>query len=109
MLIIISILILFAYIAKFVLSLILYHFIESGDVGKYDEFLDCKNVRKEFFEQFKDIVRLRETFLAFAVLNIISESIDKAKELFEIDEKENLINLGDVSNNYNNISSTSIN
>ena len=95
-LIIISILILIFYIAKFVLSIILFHFIESGDIGKYNDFLDCKNVRKEFFKQFKDIVRLRKTFVAFAVLNIISESIDKAKELFEIDEKDIPINPGVV-------------
>ena len=40
-----SILWLISWIAKFVLSLILYHFIEEGDIGKYDNFLDCKNVK----------------------------------------------------------------
>lgn len=86
--IIISILIFISYIAKFVLSLILYHFIESGDIGKYDDFLDCKNVKKEFFQKFKGIEGLRRVFLGFAILNIISESLDKAKELLEGYEKE---------------------
>ena len=98
-LIIISILILIFYIAKFVLSLILFYFIESGDIGKYNDFLDCKNVRKEFFKQFKDIVRLRQTFLAFGVFNIISEAIDKVKELFENDKKVEPINPGVVQGN----------
>ncbi len=80
-----------SYVAKFVLSLILYHFIESGDIGKYNDFLDCQNVRKEFFQEFKGVVRLRGTFLAFAVFNIIVESIDKAKELFENCGKEETI------------------
>ena len=86
--IIISLLSLIGYIAKFVLFLLLYHFIESGDIGKYDDFLDCKNVRKEFFEKFKGINSLRKIFLGFAILNIISESLGKAKELFEVCVKE---------------------
>ena len=58
-----SILIVIAWIGKFVLSLTLYHFIESGDIGKYDNFLDCTNVKKEYFEKFKDIDKLRKSFL----------------------------------------------
>ena len=81
--IIISILIFLAWIAKFVLSLLLLYFIESSDIGKYDDFLDCKNVQAKFFDEFTDVDKLRKIFLAFFVLNIISESIDKAKDLFE--------------------------
>ena len=84
-----SILIFIAWIAKFVLSLILYHFIEEGDIGKYDNFLDCKNVKEKYFEKFDDIMKLRKCFLAFAILNIISESLDKAKDLFELCEDLN--------------------
>ena len=73
-----------AWIAKFVLSLILFHFIEDGDIGKYDSFLDCKNVKENYFEKFDDISKLRRCFLAFAILNIISECLDKAKDLFEV-------------------------
>jgi hypothetical protein len=39
-LIIDGILSLIVWIAKFVLSLLLYHFIESADIEKYDDFLD---------------------------------------------------------------------
>jgi len=77
------ILMIIAWIGKFVLSLTLYHYIESGDIGKYDNFLDCRNVKKEYFEEFKDIDKLRNSFLGFAGLNIINESIDKAKYLLE--------------------------
>lgn len=70
-------------IAKFVLSLILYHFIESSDIEKYDDFLDCKNVKESFFEKFEDTDKLRKCFLAFAILNIISEILDKAEDLFK--------------------------
>ena len=78
-----SILIFLAWIAKFVLSLLLLYYIESSDIRKYDDFLECKNVQKKFFNKFEDIDKLRKIFIAFAVLNIISESIDKAKDLFE--------------------------
>ena len=70
-------------IAKFVLSLILYHFIESSDIEKYDDFLDCKNVKESFFEKFEDTDKLRKCFLAFAILSIISEILDKANGLLE--------------------------
>ena len=42
----ISILLLIGAIGRYVLFLLLYHFIESGDIGKYDDFLDCKNVKE---------------------------------------------------------------
>lgn len=74
---------LIADIGKFVLSLILLHFIESGDIEKYDDFLDCRIVKEKYFEKFSDINKIRRCFLGFAVINIISESIDKLKDLFE--------------------------
>ena len=80
----ISLLIILTWIAKFVLSLILYHIIESSDIGKYDDFLECRNVKESFFEKFEDIDKLRRSFLAFAILNIISEVLDKSNDLFEI-------------------------
>ena len=71
------------WIAKFVLSLILYHIIENSDIGKYDDFLDCNNVKQSFFEKFEDTDKLRKSFLAFAILNIISEVLDKFKDFVE--------------------------
>ena len=59
------------------------HFIESGDIGKFDDFLDCRNVKEEYFENFDDTFKLKRCFLAFAILNIISESLDKVKGFLE--------------------------
>ena len=80
---------LLAWIAKFVLSLILYHFIESGDIEKYNDFLDCRGIKKEFFDNFSDIQKLRKCVLALAILNIISECLDKIGDCpFFMDEKK---------------------
>ena len=72
------------WIAKFVLSLLLYHFIEIGDTQKYEDFLDCRGIKKEFFEKLKGIKKLRNCITAFAVLSIISESFEKIQDLYEI-------------------------
>ena len=82
--VLVSLLIILTWIAKFVLSLILYHIIESSDIGKYDDFLECRNVKESFFEKFEDTDKLRRSFLAFAILNIISEVLDKSKDLFKL-------------------------
>ena len=82
-LLVFSFLSLVGWIAKFVLSLLLLHFIESGDIGKYDDFLDCKYVKESYFKKFSDVNKLRKCFLAFAILNIIKESVDKLKEKIE--------------------------
>ena len=59
-----------------VLSVLLFFYIEKGDINKYDEFLDCPNVKKKFFKQ-------RKCFLAFTIFNLISEFIDKILLLCE--------------------------
>ena len=82
-----GLLMMITWVAKFVLSLILYHFIESSDIGKYDDFLECRNVKESFFEKFGDTEKLRRAFLAFAVLNIISEILDKVDFLLETFEE----------------------
>ena len=83
-----NILIFLTEIAKFVLSLILLYYIESSDIGKYDDFLECLNVKRKFFDKFSDVDKLRKIFLVFAVLNIVSASIDKADELCEKYKRE---------------------
>ena len=66
-----------------VLSILLFFYIEKGDINKYDDFLDCPNVKKKFFKQFSDTEKLRKCFLAFAVFNLTSEFIDKILLLCE--------------------------
>lgn len=77
------------WIAKFVLFILLFHFFEKGDIGKYEDFLDCTNVKKSFFtDNFSDINKLRKTFIAFTVFNLLSEIFGRAESLFEpCDEK----------------------
>ena len=53
-------------------------------IGKYDDFLECRYVKDSFFEKFEDTDKLRRSFLAFAILNIISEVLDKSKDLFKL-------------------------
>ena len=72
------------WVSKFVLSILLFYFIEKGDIEKYSSFLDCKRVKKKFFEKFTDIEKLREIFKAFAYLNLISEVIDKLLDFVEL-------------------------
>ena len=74
---------LLSYIARFILSIILFYFIEKGDIEKYDEFLDCKNIKKEKFEKFSDITKLRNCCMAFLILNIIAQGIDQIDKFFD--------------------------
>ena len=78
-----AILILLCWIAKFILFILLFHFIENGDIEKYDDFLDCRYVRTKYFKKFNDIEKLRKCFLAFTIFNLLSEIFDKAEKLFE--------------------------
>ena len=60
---------------------------EKGDIEVYDDFLECKNVRSKFFKKFSDIEHLRRTFIAFLIMNIIVQGIDKNEKCFENAEK----------------------
>ena len=80
---IILILIMLLWIAKFVLFILIFHFIENGDIEKYDDFLDCKNVRTNYFKNFNDVDKLRKCFIAFTVLNLLSDIFDKVEKLFK--------------------------
>ena len=100
-----NILIFLTEIAKFVLSLILLYYIESSDIGKYNDFLNkCVNVKRKFFDKFSDVDKLRKIFLVFAVLNIVSESIDKADELCEKCKRETDDKPINIFNNLNSLS-----
>lgn len=93
--IIMAIIVILAWIAKWILFILLFKNVENGDISKYDEFLDCPGVRVSFFEKkFSDIEKLRKTFLAFTVLNLLSEIFDKVRSLFEPCDKE------ETSNNF---------
>ena len=76
------------WITKFVLFILLFHYIENGDIEKYDDFLDCKYVRTKYFKKFNDVEKLRKCFIAFTVFNLLSEIFDRAEKLVEAGSKE---------------------
>ena len=76
------------YIARFILSIILFYFIEKSDIEKFDDFLECKNVKKKNFEKFSDITKLRNCCIAFLILNIIVQGIDKIEKCTDFFEKK---------------------
>ena len=61
-LIVMQIIITILMISKFILSLLLYHYIESGDAGKYDELLDCKFVKKIILKHLLILILLEKSF-----------------------------------------------
>ena len=84
----ISLLAILVWIARIVISILLFYNVENGDIQKYDDFLDCKNVKTKYFDKFSDITKLRKCFLAFAVFSIISEVLGKLGELCEIPDDD---------------------
>ena len=84
-----SVFILLLYDIRFLLSIILYHYIEKGDIETYDDFLKCKNVNTKFFDTlFSSYKYLRKCFIIFFILNAISLIINKSERCFKIGEKE---------------------
>jgi len=75
--------VLLLWIAKIVLGLLLFYYVENGDIEKYDDFLDCGLVKKKYFSKFSDVSKLRKCFLAFGVFNLISEILGKIEQLFD--------------------------
>ncbi len=84
---IIAVLALLLYIAKLVLSIILIYYIEKGDIEKYDDFLDCHNVRVTLFDKFSEISTLRKCSFAFLILNFVEQGIDKLQKCCDYGEK----------------------
>ena len=94
----------FLNIAKYVLFIIFIYFFEKGDIEKYENFLECSNVRKKFFSKlFIDVENLRKNYTFYWIFTIISEGIDKLEQLIEIicfpNEDKNNNNSIDNTNN----------
>ena len=81
-----------AYAGRFVLSLIMFYYFEKGDIEKYDDFLDCPNIKVNYFKNFSDVDTFRKVTFAFLVLNIVSQGIEKIEKCHnfgkEMDEEE---------------------
>jgi len=81
---VISLLIYFlALIGRFILSFILFYYMEKGDLEKYDDFLDCKIVKSKVFKKISDINKYRNCFFAFVVFNVITLGIEKIERIYE--------------------------
>ena len=87
--VIIFIVILLLWLARIIITFLLFFYVEKGDIEKYDDFLDCPNVKKKYFENYSDIEKLRKCFLAYVVFNIISSFIDKISSLFDSSDDKN--------------------
>ena len=72
-----------SFIAKFILFILLFHYIENGDIEKYDDFLDCRYVRTNYFKKFHDIEKFRKCFICFTISNLLSQIFDKINNLLE--------------------------
>lgn len=88
------VLIILLYIARFILSLILYYFMEKGDIQKYDDFLDCKKVKVKVFKKFSDVHIIKNCFFTFVIMNIINQGIEKIEKIIEeqLTIQKNLLN-----------------
>ena len=62
-------------ITNLVLLIILAVYYNKGDIGEYKDFLDCKNVKKKYFDQFSDVVKLSKFIVAFEIIDAIFEVI----------------------------------
>lgn len=70
-------------IPRFVLSFLLFYYLEKSDIERYDDFLDCKNVRSKAFKNISDISTLRNCFYTFVVFNVIILGIEKIERLVD--------------------------
>lgn len=80
----------------FILSMIIFYYMEKSDLTKYDNFLDCPNVRPKIFKKISDVNRFVKCFYAFVIMNFIQMGLDKCEKKvdFPDDAKNN-----EISNN----------
>ena len=80
-----------ALITNLVLLIIIAVVYNKGDIGDYKDFLDCPNVKKKFFDNFSDVVKLRKYFIAFEVLDAIFEVLGTLVQIGEAFEQKDKI------------------
>ena len=74
-------------IPRFVLSFLLFYYMEKSDIERYDDFLDCKKVRVKTFKNIAGISKLRNCFYTFVVFNVIILGIEKIERLCDYYDK----------------------
>lgn len=75
-------------ITNLVLLIILAVSYNKGDIGEYKDFLNCKNVKKKYFDQFSDVIKLSKFIIAFEIFDAIFEVIDTLSEIAEASENK---------------------
>ena len=76
-----------ALITNLVLLIIIGVTYNKGDIEEFNDFLDCPNVNKRYFNNFSDVTKLRKYFIAFEVLDSIFEVIKTIIEVVNAYEK----------------------
>ena len=79
---------------------LLWYHLERGDIGKYEDFLKCKFVNKEYFDDnFSEIDTLRKCYIALIIINFIADVSEKFETLLQSinegikdDKSDNLLN-----------------
>ena len=56
---------------------------KKGDIGEYKDFLGCPKLKKQSFEHFSDVTKLRKYIIAFEILDSIFEVLGTMNELYE--------------------------
>ena len=74
-------------ITNLVLLIIIGVTYNKGDIGEFNDFLDCPGVNKKYFDNFSDVTKLRKYFIAFEVLDSIFEVIKTLLEVVNASEE----------------------
>ena len=74
-------------ITNLVLLIIIGVTYNKGDIGEFNDFLDCPGVKKKYFDNFSDVTKLRKYFIAFDVVGSIFEVIKTLLEVVNASEK----------------------
>lgn len=76
------------YGTRFVMSFVLFYYMEKGDIEKYNDFLDCPGVKVDYFkENISNVNKLRGCFYTFIIMNFILLGIEKIEKYLEVAEK----------------------
>lgn len=68
----------------------LWNQIERSDIGKYEDFLKCKFVNKNYFdENFPDIDKLRKYYIYLIIINLVADGFDKIDTVIQSTKEEN--------------------
>ena len=55
----------------------------KSDIGDFNDFLNCPNIKENSFEMFSKVTKLRNYFIAFEVTDSIVDAIDSFLEAYE--------------------------